>query len=316
MLPIQPPTHAFENVACYQCGGNATRPLVAGQDDLTGKPGRFQFVTCEQCGLAFQQPRLTLENIKPYYDDEYIAHRKKTDWGWLTPFYLKAMRRHDLSKLALVDRYVGLDEHSRVLDIGCGAATFLQELVARDHVCATGVDFKNLAHLPGFDQIDFHCGLLAEQQFDGQRFDLITMWHFLEHDYDPVNTLRRCCDLLAEDGRLVIEVPRLDSLSYRLYRERWPGLQAPQHTLLFDRDSLLRMVKSQGLEVVDYLPYGAFPPYFYLFTGFAFKLLKGRGLNLDRAILPYFIGQLLCAPLLLFQRQLNLAMQTVVCKRV
>ncbi|MDD5058880.1 MAG: class I SAM-dependent methyltransferase [Sideroxydans sp.] len=315
MLPAQPPAQAFENVTCYQCGSSATRALLQGQDDLTGKPGHFQFVTCEQCGLSFQQPRLTLENIKPYYDDEYIAHRKKTDWGWLTPFYLKAMRRHDLAKLALVDRYVALHAQSKVLDIGCGAATFLQELVARDRVQACGVDFKNLAHLPGFDQIDFRCGLLAEQQFAGQRFDLITMWHFLEHDYDPINTLQRCRDLLSDDGRLVIEVPRLDSLSYRLYHERWPGLQAPQHTLLFSRDSLLNMVRSQGLKVVEYLPYGAFPPYFYLFTGLAFKLLKGRGLNLDRAILPYFLGQLLCAPVLLFQRQLNLAMQTVVCQR-
>jgi hypothetical protein len=67
--------------------------------------------------------------------------------------------------------------------------------------------------------------------------------------------------------------------------------------------------------VVDYLPYGAFPAYFYLFTGAAFRMLKGRGLNLDRAIVPYFIGQLLASPVVHFERRLNLAMQTVVCRR-
>jgi hypothetical protein len=113
----------------------------------------------------------------------------------------------------------------------------------------------------------------------------------------------------------VIEVPRLDSRTWKLYHERWPGLQAPQHTVLFTRQSLHAMVEAAGLEVVDYLPYGAFPAYFYLFAGAAFKLLKGRGLNLDRAILPYFIGQLLLFPVLLFERRLNLAMQTLVCKR-
>ena len=314
LSPALPPT-AFEYIPCYLCGSQDTKSLLIAEDDLTGKPGRFQFVTCNPCGLAYQNPRLTLDQIKPYYDDEYIAHRKKTDWGWLTPFYQRAMRSHDFSKLELVDRYVNLHKESSILDIGCGAATFLQELVARDGVRATGVDFKDLSHLPGFEQIDFRCGQLADQKFDERSFNLITMWHFLEHDYDPAGTLARCRDLLSAEGRLVIEVPRLDSLSYRLYQERWPGLQAPQHTLLFSRASLLAMVRSQGLEVVEYLPYGAFPPYFYLFTGLAFKILKGRGLNLDRAILPYFIGQLLCSPLLFFQRKLNLAMQTVVCRR-
>jgi len=66
---------------------------------------------------------------------------------------------------------------------------------------------------------------------------------------------------------------------------------------------------------VDYLPYGAFPAYFYLFTGAAFRLLRGRGLDLDQAIVPYFIGQLLALPVMLFEKRLNLAMQTVVCRK-
>ena len=70
-----------------------------------------------------------------------------------------------------------------------------------------------------------------------------------------------------------------------------------------------------SLELVEYLPWGAFPAYFYLFTGLAFKILKGQGLNLDKIIYPYFLGQLLISPVLLAERQLNLAMQTVVCKR-
>jgi hypothetical protein len=129
-----------------------------------------------------------------------------------------------------------------------------------------------------------------------------------------VRTLRHARKLLTNDGRLLIEVPRLDSVSWRLFRERWPGLQAPQHTALYSRETLLALVSTAGLEVVDYLPYGAFPAYFYLFAGTAFKLLRGKGLNLSRAIYPYFLGQLLLSPVLLFEKRLNLAMQTVVCR--
>jgi hypothetical protein len=84
---------------------------------------------------------------------------------------------------------------------------------------------------------------------------------------------------------------------------------------LYDRAKIIAAVEAAGLEVVEYLPYGAFPAFFYFFTGAAFKLLRGKGLNLSRAIYPYFVGQLLFSPILAFERQLNFAMQTVVCRR-
>ena len=147
------------------------------------------------------------------------------------------------------------------------------------------------------------------------RFDLVTMWHFLEHDYNPLWTLEKIGQVLKNDGTLIVEVPRLDSVTFRLYRERWPGLQAPQHTLLYNKQSLIESVQNAGFEVIDYLPYGAFPAYFYLFSGLAFKFLKGRGLNLSRAVYPYFVGQLVSWPVLIFEKQLNLAMQTVICRK-
>jgi 2-polyprenyl-3-methyl-5-hydroxy-6-metoxy-1,4-benzoquinol methylase len=225
------------------------------------------------------------------------------------------MDRHDRDKDRIVSRYVTLDLESEVLDIGCAAGTFLLRVHSRYGARATGVDFKDLSQSPGMDRIEFHCSPFYRRLFAGRQFDLITMWHFLEHDYDPLGTLETCRQLLKPGGRLVIEVPRLDSVSFRLFRNRWPGLQAPQHTTLLDREALLRMVEAAGWDVDEYLPYGAFPPYFYLFAGVAFKLLRGRGLNLGRAIYPYALGQVFLSPLLLFSRRLNLAMQTVICRR-
>jgi SAM-dependent methyltransferase len=312
---LKPPTpNMFEEVRCYSCGSQACTPFIEAEDDLGGKPGRFHFVRCQQCRLVYQSPRLKFEHIGAYYDDEYIAHRKKTDWGVLTPLYQWAMGKHDRDKLALARTYVSLNRDSRVLDVGCGSGAFLAHLVKQTGAQACGVDFKDLSHLPWMRTLDFRQGTLASQDFGSQRFDLITMWHYLEHDYDPPGTLTRARDLLASGGRMIIEVPRLDSGSFTLFKNRWPGLQAPQHTVLFDAQSLPRLIEQAGLRVVAQLPYGAFPAYFYLFCGVAFKLLHGRGLNLSRAIYPYFAGQILLAPVLLFERRLNLAMQTVVCE--
>jgi SAM-dependent methyltransferase len=305
----------FESVRCYLCGESASHFFVGAEDDLTGKPGRFRFVTCAACGLAYQNPRVSLEHIGEYYDDDYIAHRKTRPWGPLAPFVDRAMDKLDADKARLVARYVTLGRSSRVLDVGCATGTFLQHLRTRRGAHVAGVDFKDLSSSPSLAGVEFHCGLFYEVALADSSFDLVTMWHFLEHDYDPLRSLRTARRVLKPGGTLVIEVPRLDSRTFQWFGDRWPGLQAPQHTVLLDREHLLALAGKAGLEIVDYLPYGAFPAYFYLFTGVAFRILKGRGLNLRRAILPYLLGQLLLSPVLLMERRLNLAMHTVICRR-
>ena len=52
MMKTPPPVDWFEDVACYLCGASASSPLVDAEDDLTGKPGRFRFVTCNHCVIS------------------------------------------------------------------------------------------------------------------------------------------------------------------------------------------------------------------------------------------------------------------------
>ncbi len=313
--PAEGPAPFFEEVPCVQCGSRARTPFISAEDDLTGKPGRFTFVTCNDCGLRYQCPRVHPAHIGAFYDDEYIAHRKTTDWGALTPFYEWAMGKHDRDKSTLVRRFVNLNNDSTLLDVGCAVGTFLQRM-KKDTGCRTvGVDFKDLSQAPTMAGSEFHHSTFPQAKLEPKRFDLVTMWHFLEHDYDQRATLKKAHEVLKDDGRLIIEVPRLDSLTFRLYGDRWPGLQAPQHTVLFDKAHLLQLVQSEGFDVVDWLPYGAFPAYFYVFAGAVFSFNDGQGVNLQKLMAPYFIGQLLLSPILLFERHLNLAMQTVVLRK-
>jgi len=122
----------------------------------------------------------------------------------------------------------------------------------------SGVDFKDLTEQNLEKGIDFSCGLFYDTTFSGEPFDLVTMWHFLEHDYDPMRSLKKAYDVLKPGGYLIMEVPRLDSASFKLFRDRWPGLQAPQHTVLFDKENFLKFTERTGFELVDYLARGAF----------------------------------------------------------
>jgi hypothetical protein len=113
---------------------------------------------------------------------------------------------------------------------------------------------------------------------------------------------------------LVIETPTLDSSSWRFFRERWPGLQAPRHTVAFSRLTLEMMVEAAGLEVESYHPYGTLPPYLYVFAGVAFKLLKGHAPEGARLAPLFQLGRALFAPLARLALQAPLATQVVVCR--
>ena len=82
---VNPDHFDFESVNCYQCGSNESAFFLKGEEDLTGKDGEFQYVKCNNCELVYQNPRISISGIKEFYDTEYIAHRKKKNWGILTP---------------------------------------------------------------------------------------------------------------------------------------------------------------------------------------------------------------------------------------
>lgn len=317
-LPERAPTPAeLEEVPCPGCEAQLPAPFREARDDLHGTPGRFRFVRCRACELVYQSPRIRADLIERYYDETYLAHSNTQGairWGPLRPLVARAFGRHDRRKLALVERALALGPGQRVLDVGSGAGSFLARLVEARGVSGTAVEFKDLRHLPDYAQLEFRHGTAAEASLEDAAYDLATLWHVLEHDYEPRQTLAAIRRALRPEGRCLIEVPCLGSLSDRLYGERWPGLQAPQHTILFSKESLIRFVEESGFEVLEYLPYGAFPAYFYLFAGAAFQVRVGQGLDFARAAPAYFLGRALAAPLLLFERRLNLAMQTLICR--
>ncbi|WP_242206510.1 class I SAM-dependent methyltransferase [Aestuariivivens insulae] len=310
-----PDRYRFEATSCYSCNGDDYSFFLKGEEDLTGKEGEFQFVKCNNCGLVYQNPRIALDQIKEFYDGEYIAHRKKKNWGLLTPLYEWTMNKHDRDKEKLVAKHVELNGQTEILDVGCAVGTFLLHIHQKYNVNISGVDFKEGLEYPDFNKIEFYEGLFYEQDIEENRYDAVTMWHFLEHCYDPNKSIQMAKKVLKKGGKLIVEVPRLDSITFKLFGRKWPGVQAPQHTVLYDKKSFISMMKKNGFKVTTYLPYGAFPPYFYVFAGSYFRII-GKNLNLNRIIFPYFLGQLILTPILWFQNYLNLAMQTVICEKI
>ncbi len=62
--------YLFERINCYGCGSNASKFFLIGQDDYTGKTGNFKYVQCDNCHLVYQNPRISIDQIKYFYGED------------------------------------------------------------------------------------------------------------------------------------------------------------------------------------------------------------------------------------------------------
>jgi SAM-dependent methyltransferase len=87
-------------------------------------------------------------------------------------------------------------------------------------------------------------------RFEPGTFDLITMFHVIEHIDSPRTAVARLAEWLAPGGVLAVETPNLDSLDAHLFRDgKWGGYHIPRHWHLFRPSTLSRLLESVGLEV-------------------------------------------------------------------
>mgnify|MGYP006423293691 CR=1 FL=1 len=143
----------------------------------------------------------------------------------------------------------------RVLDIGCGPGWLLSAIDARwdKH----GVEISAAAAEHAAQYGDIFVGPFENSRFESDSFDLIVMYHVIEHLPDPVDAIRRACSLLRPGGHLVLGTPDFDSGCARRYGNQYRMLHDPTHISLFSNDSMHRCLRDNGFNI-DQVEY----PYF------------------------------------------------------
>jgi len=312
----------LEVTACLLCGGRAAVPLLESAAQLTPDTGEvFRFVTCRECGLVYLNPRPTREGMARFYTAQYPPHRGADAWGRWAPLVRLGQAAMDRRRVRLVRRLMGDPRGRRVLDVGCGRPTFLRRLSRITGVRGVGVDVSDQGWCDGsWDDLTLMTGSPREleerlhaQAPDG--FDVITLWHALEHDFHPRRTLTALRRLAAPGAILVVEVPDLESLTARLHGSQWAGLHTPRHTAAYTRDTLVRMVQAARWRFERHRSRGTLDPWVLRWL----SLQNRRGNRLDTSLedlFPAFLaGKLSWFPLTLFQSFLPLGAQTLVARR-
>jgi SAM-dependent methyltransferase len=138
-----------------------------------------------------------------------------------------------------------------VLDVGSGGGLFLRMMRKRGYQ-GIGVDFSLEAASAAWEvnKVPTVCGSLSNAPFDDESCAAVTMFHVLEHLYDPSQYLTAARRLLHQDGRLIVQVPNAACWQFLLLGERWRGVEVPRHLWNFKASDLEILLDRTGFEVV------------------------------------------------------------------
>jgi SAM-dependent methyltransferase len=142
-------------------------------------------------------------------------------------------------------------EPGPVLDIGCGGALFGRLLRKAGHQCL-GLDFSEQAARVGWhtNQVPVAVGDFACAPFLPGTFAAITMFHVLEHLYDPVAYVSAVAQYLRPGGKLVVQVPNASSWQFLMFGSSWNGADVPRHLLDFRTKDVDALLQYCGFEVL------------------------------------------------------------------
>lgn len=236
--------------ACPVCSATEFKPFLFCKDYTVSRE-TFSIVECASCRFRFTNPRPEADILGNYYKSEdYVSHSNSSKG--LINFLYQKVRRHTLKrKLKLVSRY---SSPGSLLDIGCGTGEFL-------NTCKRG-NWKTLGIEPGDEAREMgikNYGLDVKKEsgiknLEDSSFDVITMWHVLEHVpllQERVKELKR---LLKAGGALFIAVPNCASKDALHYKEFWSAYDLPRHLYHFRPQDIRRLFEMNGMRIEKILP--------------------------------------------------------------
>ena len=264
-------------VPCDYCGSEDAEPYLAGPDRLCGLEGEFHVVRCRECGLLRTDPQPVPEDLPKAYPPDYEVHDTtvrlpdppagRLRWalvncrnyplGRPAPALLRALLWPVMSP-AVRGRYgvpyLPFEGDGRLLDVGCGVGTYVAKMRAAGWD-AEGLDFAPAPVRLGREAgLPLHEGTLPGADLPADHYDVVTLWHVLEHVPHPKATLEACRRILRPGGRVAVAGPMADSLVAAWCGACWYGLDVPRHLTHFTRATLARHLEAAGFRVTRATP--------------------------------------------------------------
>ncbi|MFD2999847.1 class I SAM-dependent methyltransferase [Pontibacter toksunensis] len=234
---------------CPICGKDEFKNFLVVTDNAVSKES-FVIVECENCSFKFTNPRPDLQSIGQYYEsEEYISH-SNTKSGIINRAYHVVRSITTKQKVELINRHT--PAKGTILDYGCGTGVFLSAC-KKDGWEVRGVEPNDKAREAASTETG---ELIAKslQEIQGEKFEVITLWHVLEHIHTLNETVSQLLESLQEDGTLIIAVPNADSHDAKEYKADWAAYDVPRHLYHFTQPTMKRFLKKHKMVLEEVLP--------------------------------------------------------------
>ena len=248
----------FNVQQCPVCDGKTFSPFLTCTDFFVSGE-KFQIKQCNSCGFKITENIEDEDNIGSYYQsDNYISH-SNTSKGIVNSVY-HAVRKYMLArKRRLIEKVTSL-KTGQILDVGTGTGFFLNEM-KQNGWQVTGTEKSNDAR--DFAKKEFNLkNLPSEKLFTlkDKSFDVVTLWHVLEHIHQLNENMETFARLLKTDGKLIIAVPNHDSADAKHYKEFWAAYDVPRHIWHFAPKQMKQFGGKQGFNLVSMhtMPFDSF----------------------------------------------------------
>lgn len=236
----------------------------------------FEIWECNLCNIRYTHPfPPEIELPKYYKSPEYLSHAK-THQSVFSLIYGSIRSLNVKWKAQQLKRF--FPQPGSILDVGCGSGSFLAEMKRKGWACV-GIepDFGSRSFVENHWNIPVYKDIASIEK--NQSFQVITLWHVLEHFSDPFSALKQLKMLLNNDGILVVAVPNFESLDAMNFGSYWAAYDVPRHLYHFSLASLESVIAEAGFKIVQVKPvwvdvfYISYLSYRYL--GKRLALLKG-----------------------------------------
>ena len=230
--------------ACPLCNSNnITKKCTCKDHFATGES--FDIFRCDDCGFTFTQGIPDEKEIGHYYESsDYISH-SNTNKGLTNKLYHIARNFMLMRKVSLVKKLTLL-RHGKLLDYGAGIGHFARA-IQRQGWDITAIEKNEKARAHSKEVFNFE--ILPEESFkelEPQSYDVITLWHVMEHLQNLDDFWEQAKKLLDESGIMIVAVPNCASYDAENYGEHWAAYDVPRHLWHFTSSTMLRLGDKHG----------------------------------------------------------------------